>query len=104
MNRYIPHTPNDVSRLLAAIGAPDVESLFASVPSNLRLTRELDLPPDKTNRHGGAIALGHPIGASGAILTVKALYDLYRARGRYALVTMCIGGGQGIAAIFESMN
>lgn len=81
-----------------------IEGNEAFAAQALAVMRELDLPPDKTNRHGGAIALGHPIGASGAILTVKALYDLYRARGRYALVTMCIGGGQGIAAIFESMN
>ena len=53
--------------------------------------------------NGGAIALGHPIGASGAVLATKALYELRRIGGRYALVTMCIGGGQGIAAIFERM-
>ena len=53
--------------------------------------------------NGGAVALGHPIGATGAILTVKAMYELQRTGGRYALVTMCIGGGQGIAAIIERM-
>jgi acetyl-CoA C-acetyltransferase len=52
--------------------------------------------------NGGAIALGHPIGATGAILTVKLLYELERRRQRYGLVTMCIGGGQGIAAVFEN--
>ena len=56
---------------------------------------------DKVNPNGGAIALGHPIGATGCILTIKAMYELQRTGGRYALVTMCIGGGQGIAAIFE---
>ena len=66
--------------------------------------RELDLPLDKTNPNGSGISLGHPIGATGAILTVKALHELRRINGRYALVTMCIGGGQGIAAIFESLN
>ena len=53
--------------------------------------------------NGGAVALGHPIGATGAILTIKALYELERIGGRYALVTMCIGGGQGIAAVYERM-
>lgn len=67
----------------------------------LAVMRELDLPADRTNPHGSGIALGHPIGATGCILTVKALYELQRINGRYALVTMCIGGGQGIAAIFE---
>lgn len=66
--------------------------------------RELDLPLDKTNPNGSGISLGHPIGATGAILTVKALHELRRIGGRYALVSMCIGGGQGIAAIFEALN
>jgi len=57
----------------------------------------------KLNVDGGAIALGHPVGASGAVLTVKAIYELHRTGGRYALVTMCIGGGQGIAAVFERL-
>ena len=67
----------------------------------LAVMRALDLPADRTNPNGSGIALGHPIGATGAILTVKALHELHRIGGRYALVTMCIGGGQGIAAIFE---
>lgn len=67
----------------------------------LAVIQELELPRDKTNPNGGAIALGHPIGASGAILTAKALYELHRIRGHYALVALCIGGGQGIAAVFE---
>lgn len=70
----------------------------------LAVRRELELPPEKTNPNGSGISLGHPIGATGAIITVKALHELRRIGGRYALVTMCIGGGQGIAAIFESMN
>jgi acetyl-CoA C-acetyltransferase len=61
------------------------------------------VPPDRTNPNGSGISLGHPVGATGAILTVKALYELHRTGGRYALVTMCIGGGQGIAAIFERL-
>jgi acetyl-CoA C-acetyltransferase len=67
----------------------------------LAVARELDLPADRTNPNGSGISLGHPIGATGCILTVKALYELKRTGGKRALVTMCIGGGQGIAAIFE---
>ncbi len=67
----------------------------------LAVVRDLELPADKTNPNGSGISLGHPIGATGCILTVKALYELQRTGGRYALVSMCIGGGQGIAAIFE---
>jgi acetyl-CoA C-acetyltransferase len=70
----------------------------------LAVIRDLNLPVDKTNPNGSGIALGHPIGATGAILTVKALYELKRIQGRYGLVSMCIGGGQGIAAVFESLN
>jgi acetyl-CoA C-acetyltransferase len=70
----------------------------------LAVQRELDLPLDRTNPNGSGISLGHPIGATGAILTVKALHELRRIGGRYALVSMCIGGGHGIAAIFESLN
>src|SRR2546427_798890 len=65
--------------------------------------RDLDLPLDRTNPNGSGISLGHPIGATGCILTVKALYALRRMGGKYALVSMCIGGGQGIGAIFEAM-
>jgi len=70
----------------------------------LAVRKELELPPDKTNPNGSGISLGHPLGATGAILTVKAIHELHRIGGKYALVTMCIGGGQGIAAIFQSMN
>jgi acetyl-CoA C-acetyltransferase len=77
----------------------EVNEAFAA--QALAVARELGLPPDKTNPNGSGISLGHPIGATGAILAVKALYELHRISGRYALVTMCIGGGQGIAAIFE---
>jgi len=69
----------------------------------LAVMRDLDLPLDRTNPNGSGISLGHPIGATGCILTIKALYELRRVGGKYALVTMCIGGGQGIAAIFEAM-
>jgi len=70
----------------------------------LAVRRELEFPPGNTNPNGSGISLGHPIGATGAVVTVKALHELGRIHGKYALVTMCIGGGQGIAAIFESMN
>jgi acetyl-CoA C-acetyltransferase len=67
------------------------------------VVNELGLDPEKVNPNGSGISLGHPIGATGALITVKALYELQRIGGRYALVTMCIGGGQGIAAIFENI-
>jgi len=77
----------------------EVNEAFAA--QALAVIRDLELPMDKVNPNGSGISLGHPIGATGAILTVKALYELERIGGRYALVTMCIGGGQGIAAVFE---
>ena len=67
------------------------------------VSKELGLDPAKVNPNGSGISLGHPIGATGALITVKALHELQRVQGKYALVTMCIGGGQGIAAIFERM-
>jgi acetyl-CoA C-acetyltransferase len=78
-----------------------IESNEAFAVQAMAVTKDLGLDPARVNPNGGAVALGHPIGATGAILTVKALYELHRTGGRYALVTMCIGGGQGIAAIFE---
>jgi acetyl-CoA C-acetyltransferase len=78
-----------------------IESNEAFAAQALAVACDLKLPADKTNPNGGAVGLGHPIGATGCILTVKALYELQRIQGRYALVTMCIGGGQGIAAVFE---
>jgi acetyl-CoA C-acetyltransferase len=78
-----------------------VESNEAFAVQAMAVTKDLGLDPAKVNPNGGAVALGHPIGATGAILTVKALNELHRIGGKYALVTMCIGGGQGIAAIFE---
>jgi acetyl-CoA C-acetyltransferase len=79
----------------------EVNEAFAA--QALAVVRELGLPPERTNPNGSGVSLGHPLGATGAILTVKALYELRRTGGRYALVTMCIGGGQGIAAIFERL-
>jgi len=78
-----------------------VESNEAFAVQAMAVTRDLGLDPAKVNPNGGAVALGHPIGATGAVLTVKAINELHRTGKRYALVTMCIGGGQGIAAIFE---
>ncbi len=77
----------------------EVNEAFAA--QALAVCRELKLPMDRTNPNGSGISLGHPLGATGAILVVKALYELQRTGGKRALVTMCIGGGQGIAAIFE---
>ena len=77
----------------------EVNEAFAA--QALAVVRELDLPSDRTNPNGSGISLGHPVGATGAILVVKSLYELKRTGGRYALNTMCIGGGQGIATIFE---
>jgi acetyl-CoA C-acetyltransferase len=77
----------------------EVNEAFAA--QALAVARELKLPPERTNPNGSGISLGHPIGATGCILAVKALYELRRTGGKRALVTMCIGGGQGIAAIFE---
>ncbi len=78
-----------------------IEANEAFAAQACAVARDLGFPPEKVNPNGGAVALGHPVGASGAIITIKALYELQRTQTRYALVTMCIGGGQGIAAIFE---
>jgi acetyl-CoA C-acetyltransferase len=80
-----------------------IESNEAFAAQAMAVTRDLGLDPQKVNPNGGAVALGHPIGATGCLLTVKALYELARLQKRYALVTMCIGGGQGIAAVFERL-
>ena len=78
-----------------------IEANEAFAAQACAVSRDLGLDPAKVNPNGSGISLGHPIGATGALLTVKAVYELQRIQGRYALVTMCIGGGQGIAAIFE---
>jgi len=80
-----------------------IESNEAFAAQALAVTKGLGLDPAKTNVNGGAIALGHPIGCSGAAIATKAIHELHRVQGKYALVTMCIGGGQGIATIFERM-
>lgn len=78
-----------------------IEANEAFAAQALAVSKALKLDPAKVNPNGSGVGLGHPIGATGAIITTKALHELHRIQGRYALVTMCIGGGQGIAAIFE---
>ena len=86
------------------IGDIDViESNEAFAAQALGVSQQLDFDPAKVNPNGGAVALGHPIGATGCILTIKAMYELHRTNKRYGLITMCIGGGQGIAAIIERL-
>ena len=80
-----------------------IESNEAFAAQALAVSQALGLDPARVNPNGGAIALGHPVGATGAILTVKALHELERSGGRRALVTMCIGGGQGIALAIERL-
>ncbi|UTA49116.1 acetyl-CoA C-acyltransferase family protein [Simiduia sp. 21SJ11W-1] len=86
---------------VADIDVWEVNEAFAA--QAIAVARDLEIPADKLNPNGSGISLGHPIGATGAVITVKALYELQRTQSRYAVVTMCIGGGQGIAALFERM-
>ncbi|MBP0439890.1 acetyl-CoA C-acyltransferase family protein [Tianweitania sediminis] len=100
----VPAVKNLLERTGMKISDFDViESNEAFASQALAVSRELGLDPDKVNPNGGAIALGHPVGATGAILTVKALYHLRETGGRYGLITMCIGGGQGIAMAIERL-
>ena len=86
------------------VGQLDViESNEAFAAQACAVARTLEFDPAKVNPNGSGISLGHPIGATGAILVTKAIHELHRIGGRYALVTMCIGGGQGIAALFERL-
>ncbi len=101
----IPASQAALQRANLTIDDMDVIELneaFASVAAACSLG--LNLPLDKTNPNGGAIALGHPVGATGTILTIKLMHELERTGGRYGLVTLCIGGGQGIAAVFERIS
>ena len=101
----VPAVHNALKRAGLKVEDMDViESNEAFAVQALAVSCDLKFDPKKTNPNGGAVGLGHPIGATGAVLTVKALYELQRIGGKYALVTMCIGGGQGIAAVFERMN
>jgi acetyl-CoA C-acetyltransferase len=98
----IPATRLALKKAGLTLGQMDViEANEAFAAQALAVAKGLGLDPEKTNPNGGAIALGHPVGCSGAFITTKALHELQRIGGKYALVTMCIGGGQGIAAIFE---
>ena len=98
----IPASQNALRRAgLSAADMDVIESNEAFAAQACAVWRDLGLDPAKVNPNGGAVALGHPIGASGAIIAIKAMYELARIKGRYALVTMCIGGGQGIALILE---
>jgi acetyl-CoA C-acetyltransferase len=98
----VPATRKALEKAGLSIADMDViEANEAFAAQACAVSKELGLDPAKVNPNGSGISLGHPVGATGAIITVKALYELERIGGRYALVTMCIGGGQGIAAIFE---
>jgi acetyl-CoA C-acetyltransferase len=98
----VPATRLALKRAGLALADIDViESNEAFAAQACAVAKDLGFDLAKTNPNGSGISLGHPVGATGTILTVKALYELERIGGRYALVTMCIGGGQGIAAIFE---
>ena len=100
----IPATKLALERAGLKLDQMDViESNEAFAAQALAVSKGLGLDPAKTNVNGGAIALGHPIGCSGAAIATKAIHELQRVQGKYALVTMCIGGGQGIATIFERM-
>lgn len=100
----VPAVRNVMERTGLSIADMDVIELNEAFAAQaIGVCRDLDLPADKVNPNGSGISLGHPIGATGTILTVKTLYELQRTGGRYGLVSMCIGGGQGIAAIFERM-
>jgi acetyl-CoA C-acetyltransferase len=98
----VPASQKLLKKLGLTVNQLDViEANEAFAAQACAVTRDLGLDPAKVNPNGSGISLGHPIGATGALITVKALYELERIQGRYALVTMCIGGGQGIAAVFE---
>jgi acetyl-CoA C-acetyltransferase len=98
----IPASQKALRRAGLSISDMDViESNEAFAAQACAVAQDLGFDPARVNPNGGAVGLGHPVGATGAIITVKALYELQRIQGKYALVTMCIGGGQGIAAIFE---
>jgi acetyl-CoA C-acetyltransferase len=100
----IPSTKLALAKAGLTLAHMDViESNEAFSAQALTVAKALDLDLSKTNPNGGAISIGHPIGASGAVIATKAIYELHRTGGKYALVTMCIGGGQGIAAIFERL-
>jgi acetyl-CoA C-acetyltransferase len=87
---------------LADIALFEINEAFAS--QSVAVVRDLGIPMEKVNVNGGAVALGHPVGATGAILVVKLMNELKRRGAKYGVVTMCIGGGQGIATVFENLQ
>ena len=98
----IPATRLALKRAGLKIGDMDViEANIAFAAQACAVMQELEMDPARVNPNGSGIALGHPVGATGAIIATKAIHELHRIKGRYALATMCIGGGQGIAVIFE---
>jgi acetyl-CoA C-acetyltransferase len=100
----VPATQNVMKRTGLTVAQMDViEANEAFAAQACAVAKDLEADPAKVNPNGSGISLGHPIGATGAIITTKAIYELQRTGGRYALVTMCIGGGQGIAAVFERL-
>ena len=101
----IPAVRNLLDRTgLSASDFDVVESNEAFAAQALAVSNDLGFDPARVNPNGGAIALGHPVGATGAIITVKAMYELERTGGSKALITMCIGGGQGIALAIERIG
>jgi acetyl-CoA C-acetyltransferase len=100
----IPAVGNAMKKAGLSVSDMDViESNEAFAAQACAVAKDLKFDPAKTNPNGGAVALGHPVGATGCIISVKALYELQRIGGKYALATMCIGGGQGIAAIYQRL-
>ena len=101
----VPAVQNVMKKIGMKVSDMDtIESNEAFAAQAIAVMRDLGLPADKTNPNGGAIAMGHPVGATGAIVTVKALYELKRTGKTYGLITMCIGGGQGIAMVIENLH
>lgn len=99
--KAVPKALAQAGLTIEDIDVIELNEAFAS--QAIACIRELHLPLEKVNPWGGAIALGHPLGATGAVLTCKALSYLQKTKGRYGLVTMCIGGGMGAAGIFENL-
>jgi acetyl-CoA acyltransferase len=98
----IPRLLKRTGMSLADMDRIELNEAFAA--QALAVIRHLEMDPAKVNENGGAIALGHPLGCSGAKLTVQMIHELRRSNGRYGMVTMCIGGGMGAAGIFERLN
>ena len=97
-----PHAQTQAQALLQALrSGQSWHEAFAA--QALTVTKVLGFDPAKVNINGGAIALGHPVGATGAVIATKCIHELHRSGGRYGLATMCIGGGQGIAVVFERL-